>query len=83
MTTDRWQQIENLYNAALEKPTNRRAAILKEACSGDEELLHEVESLLNESDTSGTFLERPAMEVAARLLSQDHSPSIVRRKSGA
>ena len=46
MTPERWQHVEKLYQAALEREPSQRAAFLERACAGDEELRHEVESLL-------------------------------------
>jgi len=43
---ERWKQVEELFNAALELESVARAAFLAEACAGDEELRREVESLL-------------------------------------
>jgi hypothetical protein len=42
----RWEQVEQLYHATLEKAINERAAFLANAAGGDEELRREVESLL-------------------------------------
>jgi len=42
----RWEKVEQLYNAALERPEAERAVFLREACGGDEELRRELESLL-------------------------------------
>jgi hypothetical protein len=39
---DRWQQIEQLYHAALERGESLRAAYLQEACAGDDALRREV-----------------------------------------
>ena len=44
--TERWRQIERLYQSAAEQPAGRRAAWLADTCGGDTELLREVESLL-------------------------------------
>jgi Tol biopolymer transport system component len=59
MNPDRWQQIEELYHAALED-----RAVLDQA---DPELRREVESLLAQEKGAG-FLESPALEVAAQQL---------------
>ncbi len=42
----RCEKIEQIYNAALERPEAERAAFLGEACGGDEELRRDLESLL-------------------------------------
>ncbi len=60
MTPERWREIERLYHAALEHDGAERAAFLHDACSGDEELRREVESLLAHHGTANDFLTRPA-----------------------
>jgi tRNA A-37 threonylcarbamoyl transferase component Bud32/pimeloyl-ACP methyl ester carboxylesterase len=45
---DRWLEVERLYHAALERDPEGRAAFLAEASGGDEELLDEVRSLLDQ-----------------------------------
>jgi serine/threonine-protein kinase len=52
MTPERWEQIGQLYHAAMELAPTARAAFLDQVCAGDEELRREVESLIaaNESD---------------------------------
>jgi eukaryotic-like serine/threonine-protein kinase len=44
--SNRWQQIKQLYHAALERKESQRAAYLHEVCAGDDALRREVESLL-------------------------------------
>ena len=46
MTPDRWQEVERLFHAALERPAKQRAAFLESTCSGDVALREEVETLL-------------------------------------
>ncbi len=65
MQTDQWQRVEEIYYAALELAANQRHAYLVEACAGNEALLREVESLLNAHEDAGTFLQAPAVIVAA------------------
>ena len=73
MESDRWRQIENLFQSALELPPEERDAFLRRACAGDEALEREVRSLLESGQQAGSFLESPAMEVAARALAPESS----------
>ncbi len=57
MTPERWQQIEHLYHAALERPPAERAAFLDAACAGDEALRREIESLLAFDEQAENFIE--------------------------
>ncbi len=40
MDPERWQRVEQLCHAALEREESQRAAFLQEACAGDEALRH-------------------------------------------
>src|SRR5258707_606841 len=61
MGPDRWRKVEGLYHAALEREPEARAVFLSEASDGDEELLDEVRSLL-EQHTGDSRLDRPVWE---------------------
>lgn len=64
MTPERFRQIEALYRAVREKTPEERAALFAEV---DSDLRAEVESLLA-TRASGEWLDRPALEDAARML---------------
>ena len=57
MHPDRWRQVEQLFHSALEREEPARDAFLREACREDEELRHEVQSLLDQ--TEGGLLDHP------------------------
>ncbi len=57
MNAERWQQIERVYLAALDRDPVSRAAMLDEACAGDADLRREVETLLAQESRVGRFLE--------------------------
>ncbi len=62
MTTERWQQIETLFQAALECPSSERTAWLRQACADDQVLRVEVEKLLASYEAAGDFLDEPLAE---------------------
>lgn len=68
-TPTRWQEIDRIFAAALELEPSERAAFLAEACSGDELLRKEVESLLA-NDIPESLVGGHAVEAATRLLGQ-------------
>ena len=70
MTPERWRQVEKLYRAALELEPAARADFLASACAADTELREELKSLLVFNDQKRTFIESPAVEVVAQLLSR-------------
>src|SRR5438034_11683668 len=75
MDPERWKQIEKLYHAALELERSKRAAFLREACGADHDLGREVDSLLASDAAAGSFIEAPAVEMAAKGLAKN--PSIL------
>ncbi len=77
MKADRWQQVEQLYHAALERGAEERVAFLAQACAGDEALHRDVQSLLAYEDQAEDFIESPALEVAAKMMSEEQSATVV------
>jgi len=71
MTPERWEQIGRLYRAALEVEPDKRTAFLAQACGDDQNLRHEVESLLVAKSEAGGFLAAGAMRDAARMLAEE------------
>ncbi len=71
MTPQRWAQIRQVFDGALERPAKDRAAYLRVLCARDEELRHEVESLLRSHEQSDEFLETPAAQLNQIVSQQD------------
>jgi len=65
---DRRQQIEDLFEGALDQTTQHRAAWLAAACGSDHDLLSSVRELLAAHDRPTGALERPLAPLAASLL---------------
>jgi serine/threonine protein kinase/Tol biopolymer transport system component len=80
---DRWDTVERLYHAALEKPADGRAAFLAEACAGDETLQREVESLLTQNASADGLFRRAAVVAAAGLVSDVRHSTLTGRRLGA
>jgi len=77
MKAERWQQVNDLFQSAVERAPEERAAFLDEGCHGDEGLLREVESLLASYERAENFIESPAFEVAPELLTNDRPGALV------
>jgi eukaryotic-like serine/threonine-protein kinase len=71
MKPERWQQLSELFHAALERAPEERAAFLDEACAGDESLHKQVEDFIAGHEAAGSFIDSPAIEVAAHGLAAD------------
>jgi eukaryotic-like serine/threonine-protein kinase len=81
MDTPRRELISHLYHAALERLADEHSVFLKDACSGDETLRVELESLFLCEPASARLLERPAFVAeapddiaASTLLNQQPGP---------
>src|SRR5215813_12142855 len=70
MTPKRWQKVKEIFHAALDKPAAERMQFVAHACNGDDELRKEVESLLSSSEKDGSFIDSPAYEAAATLITK-------------
>jgi len=68
MTPERWQQVEEVLQAALDCPAPQRAQLLANICADDAELQRETISLLEAHDAAGQFLEQSAFEIDAQVL---------------
>lgn len=73
ITPERWQQINELFDATLACEPARREEFLAAECAGDEWLRREVESLLLFFEGADDFIETPAGDVAAELLGTHRS----------
>src|SRR5262249_40265359 len=60
MTPERWQRIEELFRAALQRQAGQRAAFLDEACAQDPALRREVETLIAAHEQAPSFRDHPA-----------------------
>ena len=71
MTPERWQQVKEIFNSAIAYRAEERSLFISRACSGDDELRSEVESLIASHEESGSFIDKPAFEAAAGLLANE------------
>ena len=60
MNPERRSRVNELLQAARQRPAEEWPGFLREASAGDEELRREVESLLDHRDQTGSFIETPA-----------------------
>ena len=82
MKPERWQQLDTVFQSALQLNPAKRSAFLDDACVNDDSLRREVEALLTAHDEAGSFIESPAIQVEARKLSMDQRESAVGQTIG-
>lgn len=73
MNSDRWRQIDELFDAVLDLPEAERESYLFSRCSGDEALKQEIRSLLKAQSAAGKFMESPALNIAAQSLANQQT----------
>ncbi|HET9158070.1 MAG TPA: serine/threonine-protein kinase, partial [Myxococcaceae bacterium] len=68
---ERWRRVQDLFHAAADLPAADQHAYLESRSDGDTALVAEVEALLVEDRTPGSFLDHSLPEVATHLLGGD------------
>jgi eukaryotic-like serine/threonine-protein kinase len=77
MTPERLQQVSRIYHEALACEPHARAAFVRHACGNDETLRVDVEALLAQPASVDSFLQAPAIALAARLMDADGAPTLL------
>src|SRR3712207_1856294 len=68
MKAERWRQVDELFEQALERAEAERARFLDAACAGDSSLRREVEEMLRFDERAEKFIETPVFGVAAAII---------------
>src|ERR1043165_4484901 len=63
MTPERWRQVEEVFNSALERAGAERDDYLAVACAEDSTLRGEVEKLLTSYEKASGFMEEPPFKI--------------------
>jgi eukaryotic-like serine/threonine-protein kinase len=63
VNAERWNEIDALFDEALNLSPEKRAAFLDHACGSDRELRDAVERLIAADESANTFLDRPPLIV--------------------
>ena len=61
VTPERWQQVKDIFDRAVERDPASRIAFVRDCCGNDDELRKEVESLLASDTETGSLLDGPAV----------------------
>jgi Tol biopolymer transport system component/serine/threonine protein kinase/tetratricopeptide (TPR) repeat protein len=60
MTSERWKQVEEIFQSALDLPRDERERFIAESCATDQALCEQVNALIRQYEASGDFIENPA-----------------------
>ena len=83
MTPESWKEVKQIFHAALDREPHQRGEFLNSACGGNQELRAEVEALIASHEESGAFIDAPAFEVAADVLTSNTSTVATGRAFGS
>jgi len=82
MTPERWQQVKQIFQSALERKPAERSAFVAQVCGHDAVLRSEVESLISSHYQAGDSFEAVAAEAATEMLADDRAGRIVGNQIG-
>ena len=68
MQPERWRQVEEIFQTALDLEPDERVRYITRACTGDAELEREVQALLTQYESAGDFLDTPVEEAFAPIV---------------
>src|SRR5512132_1198663 len=69
MPDQHWENLKEIFHAALALAPQERAAYLDQAANGDASLRKAIESLLKSHEETNNFVDVPAYQAAAQMLS--------------
>lgn len=68
MPDPQWENLKEIFHAAVALAPNERAAYLDHVCTGDGSLRQAVESLIKSHEETNNFVDAPAYHAAAEML---------------
>ena len=68
MPDQQWQNLKEIFHAALALPPQERASFIENSSKGNESLRQSLESLLRSHEETDNFLDAPAYAAAAEML---------------
>ena len=64
------EQVEEIFQTAIDLPPEQRAVYLGKVCASSGEMRAEVDALILAYEESADFIERPAMEIDAAVVAR-------------
>ena len=83
MTPERWQQIKQLFEAALKREPGQRLAYLTEACGSDTALQREVEALISSYEDAAGLTEAQTLEAQGKQPAENRNDPMEGRRIGS
>jgi serine/threonine protein kinase/tetratricopeptide (TPR) repeat protein len=80
--SERWQKIEELFQAAVERPREERNSFLAQACAGDKSLRREIEALLASDADEESKIDDIASSIAADWMTEKNCGDLIGHRFG-
>ena len=77
MTPERWQQVKQIFQSAIERPTSERDGFISQACADDPDLRSHVQSLISSFDEADGSFQTVAVNLAAQMIFDDEARSLL------
>jgi len=82
MEREKWEQVKDIFDAALRRTADERERFVAENCGGDDDLRREVQSLLSSFDDASSFMQKPAVGEVAEVVVGLNQPRAAGRRFG-
>ncbi len=79
LTAERWKRVKAIFDSALNANPSERTSFLIAECSGDTDLLQEVESLLASHQEADDFIEAPPSALKPLLATESKTETVFLR----
>ena len=77
MRPERWQQVKQIFQSAIERPASERDGFISQACADDSDLRNQVQSLISSYDEADGSFQTVAVNLAAQMIFDDESKSLL------
>lgn len=77
-----WERVQSLFHAAADLPRAERLRFLETATGGDQALIADVLSMIEEDAAPASLLDRDLAEVAGKILAEPHHPLLPSQSFG-
>src|SRR5215831_11400260 len=82
MTLERWKQVKQIFQSAIELPSSERVAFVSDACADDPGLRREVESLISSHNRAASSDLTAVVNDAAHEILADEAGSLLGQQVG-
>ncbi len=83
MSSEKWNRVNELFEAAQKLPAGEWNKFLDENCDGDEQLKQEIKSLLFSFEEAGEFIQSPLISNPIEFLAEEDEPLPVHQQIGS